>query len=228
VAEYPGLYKEAETKLAEWARFTPLFVAQGSNILRPKYKPDGLCYGDKMPPGEFESHFVHGLASTSIDAANFTAEGGSLHEREYLAGNRLELSGYVMLRDDAPQEEWWQTIHSFSVGGCQSEGCGRLRLLDHPPVHENGVVLDEFAWQSGGCRLRATDGAHIAGFLSASVQDLAGHVEAVAGRGWGELREGKHGAGQKVEPIQAYWSPGSRTCGGVFEIDPYGTWLKVG
>ncbi len=132
-------YKEAEEKLNAWLRFTPMFVVEDGAWLRPEYclERGELHYGKDraghpLVQGEFESRFVHGIASTAILPASFTAADGTLREKEYLFGRRMELGMYVMAQDGADLERLWRLIARFSLGGGVADGYGRLTRIGNP------------------------------------------------------------------------------------------------
>jgi hypothetical protein len=221
-------YSEADKSLGEWLRFTPLFAMDDDGEwLRPRYNPDleELKYGSLRQP-EFESKYVHGIASTAIAPSNLAADDGTLHEKEYLYARKLNLGMYVFVGHGGELDKLLAVIRRFSTGGGINYGYGRLRLLNDPPEEESSELFGAYRLEAGGeCVVSGKANAAIASFVpEASGAPLQGEVELLSGREWAE-----RGSGQSVRQPKAYWVPGSvmRT-DYRFQINHQGYWCTPG
>jgi hypothetical protein len=199
-------YQAADQELGKWLRFTPMYAMENGNWLRPKFdRANGkLCYGP-LKQAQFESLYIHSVASTSIGPTSLSAADGMLHEKECFFRRGMQLGMYVLVRQDGDAARLWAILAGFALGGGIGYGFGRMRLTGEPK-EDRTALFDEFELQeSEHCVLSGGPGSAIASFVSEeSGPPLDGEAELLSGREWWH-----QGSGQRVREARAYWAPGS-------------------
>ncbi|MBW1946418.1 MAG: hypothetical protein JRI33_00615 [Deltaproteobacteria bacterium] len=230
-----GTYLEMGNWVKNHFRFTYFFINEGNVNLSPHYEGNRMHYGN-LSKAEFDRRYLDSHVTTALDAATTSAEGGSLHEVEFIApyprqdaypGRRTSLAGWVFLDEEGREffgtEKKWKTgLENLQVGGERRYGFGRLRFLSIKPDSTlNGFVVEP-AGYSPSVYLKANDAlpAHV---LVKGVH-ARGEIEPLVGRETSR----SHAFGVNLTRGMMCWVPGSLLVENAkLQLEPEGYWRSV-
>ena len=193
--------------------------------LLPKFTNEGLKYGN-YPVIEFERLFIKSFGQTAVLPESNTAEDESLHESEYLQPvvytndkqEKVYFVGYIFISEEAKYKEKQlkydnirDALMELSIGGERKYGWGRLslkeELKDVDKAFENKLILTE-----SDLKIEIAEGKNIPAHLGIKTGiniKMKGDIEPLVGREWGNIENGRIGAGQKISDAKICWMPGS-------------------
>jgi hypothetical protein len=178
---------------------------------------------EKKPyfPWEHEEDFCYslldGYASAALDYSSYSTEEGSLHETEFIApvarnGLPVYLLGDLWAKNGIDARDWQTSMNNLQLGGERTYGWGRLALCSDWEGNSSRsgktVTFHEWREKDGKIILTLNQGekitSHALAYGEGATKDVAGPVEPLVGRDWGEH------AGQNTPFEKVYFSPGSR------------------